>query len=92
MLQVYEMLIDFTQSFPNIHNLVDALCPDGLAQLVVPPGDAPKVSESLSSQLDALDAAMVALTSKMAVIDKVEGDEVRACLVSTPLPASAGPG
>ncbi|KAI6215412.1 hypothetical protein M3Y94_00382500 [Aphelenchoides besseyi] len=65
--QLYELLVDLTQSFPNIHNLVDSLCPGGMAQMAKP-----LVVETLSSQLDSLEAAIISLNTKMAVIDKVK--------------------
>ncbi|CAD5217073.1 unnamed protein product [Bursaphelenchus okinawaensis] len=70
--QLYELLTDLINSFPNVHNLVDALCPGGLAQLEHRQGEDPLVSDTLATQLDALEAAVISLNTKMAVIDKVE--------------------
>jgi hypothetical protein len=52
--------------------LVDSLCVGGLAQMT-----RPLVGEALSSQLDSLEAALISLNTKMAVIDKVNDDKVR---------------
>ncbi|KAI6239101.1 Type I inositol 3,4-bisphosphate 4-phosphatase [Aphelenchoides fujianensis] len=69
--QLHELLVDLIQSFPNVHNLVDALCPGGNAQLAKP-----LICETLSSQLDSLEAAIISLNTKMAVIDKVQENKV----------------
>uniref|UniRef100_A0A1I7S7J9 PH domain-containing protein n=1 Tax=Bursaphelenchus xylophilus TaxID=6326 RepID=A0A1I7S7J9_BURXY len=73
--QLYELIVDLINSFPNIHNLVDALCPGGLAQLEAVQGQPPKVTETLAAQMDALEAAVISLNTKMAVIDKVEDQD-----------------
>jgi hypothetical protein len=68
---LHQLLVDLIQSFPNVHNLVDALSLGGLGQLAKP-----LVGETLSNQLDSLDAAFISLNTKMAVIDKVNDDQV----------------
>jgi hypothetical protein len=65
--QLHQLLLDLIQSFPNVHNLVDALCLEGLAQMTKP-----LVNESLTNQLDSLDAAFISLNTKVAAIDKVD--------------------
>jgi len=65
------MLLDLINSFPNIYNLVDALSEGGLAQLQRKNSDSvPR--DTLSSQLDLLEAHFVSLNSKMAAAEKVD--------------------
>ena len=54
MKQLYEQLCDLIDSFANIANLVDALLPNGAAQLAKP-----LVVEALSSQRDSVEAAII---------------------------------
>uniref|UniRef100_A0A914NRP2 Uncharacterized protein n=1 Tax=Meloidogyne incognita TaxID=6306 RepID=A0A914NRP2_MELIC len=69
--QIHEMLLDLINSFPNIYNLVDALSEGGLAQLQRKNSDSvPR--DTLSSQLDLLEAHFVSLNSKMAAAEKVD--------------------
>ncbi|KAI1729322.1 type I inositol 3,4-bisphosphate 4-phosphatase [Ditylenchus destructor] len=67
--QLYETICDLVNSFPNISNLVDALCEDGFVKL-----RKSGVNDSLSNQMDSLEAQMISLSSKMTVIDKVNDD------------------
>uniref|UniRef100_A0A915LM39 Uncharacterized protein n=1 Tax=Meloidogyne javanica TaxID=6303 RepID=A0A915LM39_MELJA len=65
------MLLDLINSFPNIYNLVDALSEGGLAQLQRKNADSvPR--DTLSSQLDLLEAHFVSLNSKMAAAEKLD--------------------
>ncbi|KAL7078331.1 hypothetical protein ACQ4LE_002753 [Meloidogyne hapla] len=69
--QIHEMLLDLINSFPNIYNLVDALCEGGLAQLQRKNSDSvPR--DTLSSQLDLLEAHFVSLNSKMRAAEKLD--------------------
>ncbi|KAH7700561.1 inositol polyphosphate-4-phosphatase, partial [Aphelenchoides avenae] len=68
--QVHETVIDLINSFPNIGNIVDSLCPDGLAGFRNSP-----VKDTLSNQTDCIEACMTSLNSKMAVLDKVDDNE-----------------
>uniref|UniRef100_A0A914MIQ9 Uncharacterized protein n=1 Tax=Meloidogyne incognita TaxID=6306 RepID=A0A914MIQ9_MELIC len=69
--QIHEMLLDLINSFPNIYNLVDALSEGGLAQLQRKNADSvPR--DTLSSQLDLLEAHFVSLNSKMAAAEKLD--------------------
>lgn len=65
-------MIDLINSFPNIGNIVDSLCPEGLAGFRNSP-----VKDTLSNQMDCIEACMTSLNSKMAVLDKVDDNEVR---------------
>uniref|UniRef100_A0A915D7L3 Uncharacterized protein n=1 Tax=Ditylenchus dipsaci TaxID=166011 RepID=A0A915D7L3_9BILA len=69
MKQLHETVCDLIHSFPNISNLVDSLCEGGYVQL-----KNSGVRDTLSNQLDSLEALMISLSSKMAVIDKIDDD------------------
>lgn len=65
------MIFDLIHSFPNISNLVDSLCENGDAQLI-----RSFLPDTLGNQLDSLEASMISLSSKMAVIDSINDDLV----------------
>ena len=51
------------QSFPNVSNLIDALCDGGFAQLQ-PRKDSISPRDNLQNQLDRLDAELISLGYK----------------------------
>lgn len=67
--QLHQLLLDLIQSFPNVRDLVDALCLNGLAQM-----SKPLIGKTLSNQLKLLEAAFTELDTK--AVNKVNDDQV----------------
>uniref|UniRef100_A0A914REH7 Uncharacterized protein n=1 Tax=Parascaris equorum TaxID=6256 RepID=A0A914REH7_PAREQ len=79
--QLHENLIDLINSFPGISTVVDLLCEWGRLQIAhgrLFDKERSIVPDGLDSQLDTLEASIISLNTKMAVIDSIcEKDEVR---------------
>ncbi|VDM42442.1 unnamed protein product [Toxocara canis] len=79
--QLHENLIDLISSFPGVGMLVDLLCEWGRLQAAhgrLVDKDRSIVPDGLDSQLDTLEASIISLNTKMAVIDSIfDKDEVR---------------
>ncbi|VDD87449.1 unnamed protein product [Enterobius vermicularis] len=76
--QLHENLIDLINSFPGVSTLVDLLCDWSHERLAISADryDTQQlVRDGLDSQLDTLDASMISLNTKMAVLDTVQNNE-----------------
>lgn len=71
--ELQETICDMINSFPEIDQLVDNLYTYGLATQ-----NGPTINDTLSNQLDRLEACKISLNSKMASIDKIEDNQVSA--------------
>ncbi|TKR64344.1 hypothetical protein L596_024898 [Steinernema carpocapsae] len=70
--QLRENLTDLISSFPGCGQLVDVLqqCTQAQSSMALPDGVG--IMENLENQLDTLDAAMISLDTKMAVLDTLQ--------------------
>lgn len=68
---MHQLLLDLIQNFPNVNDLVEALCSNGLAQM-----KKPLIGKSLPKQLESLKEAFVELDTQMATVNQISNDQV----------------